>query len=355
MSVWGHLEDRAVTVFSALDRGAVEVPVIGQDQPREGETPVQAAKPAEAIKRRQWIRAGGADFKDCPITVGPAAVGNPVEVPIGELDQPSDRGVAVCQVEAVHRRQDERSGINFEDCPISVGPAFGGSPVEVPIRALNQVPHGSAAVRHVEAMQRGEYFGGRADFEDCPRTPGRAHVVGPALHRRPVEVPIAGLDQPTFGGFPVQAMVKVVIAKAVNCRQGADAAVGGGRISEDRAVPIVEPTRRVVPSKLPSLAWTSPATGISPSTHWLKEQKLYSVVTAPRRVILKRGPAAEGPFALRTGCPIEFSIKALEQRGIFRECAVGVVEAGQRGICADSESARNKHPRNANPCESFSF
>ena len=74
----------------------------------------------------------------------------------------------------------------------------------------------------------------RGDFEDRPI------VVGPAIHRCPVEVPIGGLDQPRPGVATVHATA--LRTKAVQRRQRA--AWGD---FEDRAVLIVGPAIPVVP------------------------------------------------------------------------------------------------------------
>jgi len=70
-------------------------------------------------------------------------------------------------------------------------------PVEVSIGGL-QAYEGLGAVRAVEAVQHGERAA-RRDPEDGP-TATRAGGAGPAQERCSVEVPIAGLDQPSWLG-----------------------------------------------------------------------------------------------------------------------------------------------------------
>src|ERR1039457_7264448 len=59
--------------------------------------------------------------------------------------------------------------------------------------------------------------------------------------------------------------------------------------------PLLIPPPAVVPSRSPLAAWTSPATGSSPSAQFVWEQKLYSVVSVPLGVILKTVPPLLAP------------------------------------------------------------
>ena len=107
------------------------------------------------------------------------------------------------RAKAVKRRQRAAWG-DFEDGAIAVGPAPVRRPVKIPIRGLDQPRPGVGAVRAVEAVQRRQRAAW-GDFEDRPV------VAGPTFVGCPVEVPIGGLDQPRLGVGAVRAV------KAVQC------------------------------------------------------------------------------------------------------------------------------------------
>src|SRR5208337_4604520 len=140
---------------------------------------------------------------------------------------------AVRVVKAVARRQRALSGYFEDGAGVVVGPASGRCPVEVAIGGLNQPPGGVDPIRVVKTVQRRQ-LATWGDFEDRATSGGGA--VGPAIERRPVEVPISGLDQPGVGDGAVRAMV--LGAKAVKSRQRATR-----RNFEDRAIAIPELSR----------------------------------------------------------------------------------------------------------------
>ena len=87
------------------------------------------------------------------------------------------------------------------------GPAILRRPVEVPIGGLNQCPW-SRAVRHFEAVQRRE-CAAWGDFEDRATTGAAVSSSaggGPALRRCAVEVSIRAQEQPRFRVVAIRAI-----------------------------------------------------------------------------------------------------------------------------------------------------
>lgn len=76
--------------------------------------------------------------------------------------------------------------------------ALSRRPIEIPIGGLDQPP-GGASVRALEAVKCGQRAAW-GDLED------RAIVGGPAKTRCPIKIPIDGLDQTRGGAASVRAM-----------------------------------------------------------------------------------------------------------------------------------------------------
>jgi len=221
-------EDRptasAAGTVSATARCSVEVPIGGLDQPCDG---IGAVRVVKAVQRGQ--RACRCDFEDRAtgaigtVLVSPASVRRPVEVPVGGLDQPCVGIGAVDQVKAVQCRQRAR-GRDFEnrptasDCGASSSHVAGVArcSVQGPVGALDQRASGRFTVRAtvlgtkiVKRRQRAAW----GDFEERPAAIIGAAIeagVGSALRSRPVEVPVAGLDQGGSGESAAREWAKIV-------------------------------------------------------------------------------------------------------------------------------------------------
>src|ERR1019366_4862614 len=145
------------------------------------------------------------------ISVGPADVGCPIEVPIGGLHHPGLRVSAVADIEAVQRGQCAPWS-DLEDRALVVSPAPGGCPVEVPIGGLHQPGVRASAVRaaslSTKAVQRGQRAPW-ADFEDRATGVAAAVVAGSAVVGCPIEVSVAGLHQPGARPIAVAAVEAV--------------------------------------------------------------------------------------------------------------------------------------------------
>ena len=102
------------------------------------------------MQRRELSRRGDLEYCATPwgadigagAAADPAKSGCPVEVPVGALNQPRVRLVAVRTItfgaKAVKRSQVARRG-DFEDYALAILPSTDGCPVEVPVKALHQI------------------------------------------------------------------------------------------------------------------------------------------------------------------------------------------------------------------------
>ena len=88
------------------------------------------------------------------------------------------------------KRGQRAAGGDFEDRAGAVGPASGGRPVEVPVAGLDQRGVRVTAVSCPGKLCSSQRAAG-GDFED-----GAIVAIGPAAAGCPVEVPVGGLDQP---------------------------------------------------------------------------------------------------------------------------------------------------------------
>jgi hypothetical protein len=252
---WGDLEDSARVAHSKAAACPVEVPVRGLDQRRAGSAAVPAA---EAVQRGQRTARSDFEHRAAEVDVAPAEAGGSVEIAVGALKQGPERLFPVRAVEGVQHGQCAGWG-DFENRTESW---FGGpaavrrGSVEVPVRSLNQRRRGSVAVRLAKAGQSGHRTGW-SDFEDRPATytitGSQSAGIGPAAGGGSVKISVLTLDQRRRGSRPPvpPSVVRVplrVILKTV--------------------------LFSVVPYKLPSVAWISPATGLAPSVQPTFKQKL---------------------------------------------------------------------------------
>src|ERR1035438_3528210 len=141
-----------VIVSRSANRGrTIELSIGSLHQAAARTSAVSAAcSDTKTIERRQGALSG--DFEDCAVALGPALGSSAIEVTVGCLYQPSDRGFTVGTVrlaaKAIKRRQGALSG-DFEDCAVALGPALGSCAIEVSVGCLNQSYRGVFTVSTV--------------------------------------------------------------------------------------------------------------------------------------------------------------------------------------------------------------
>ena len=189
------LEDRPVVVCSAIRRRSVEIPLGSLYQAREGERTVGANK---AVERRQSDAACVDLEYRADTRCVPARGSRSIQVSVRALDQTSVGEYAVGTGKLVQRRKRRPIGADPEDRAASEFTAAGnapmvGRPVEIPVRALDEVRVGPRAIAPDEAVQRRKRGAIGVELEDRPP------VARASLLRRSIELPVRALDQARRG------------------------------------------------------------------------------------------------------------------------------------------------------------
>ena len=205
-------EDDATVVWTPRPCGSVETPVAALNESGRG---IRAVAAGEVVQRRQ--RADRVDPEDRPVPVRPTQRRRPVEVAVASIDE-AGRGISTVGAgEAVKRRQHAgcvdpedgaRLGAGDGSIPRLGHVKAGRRPVEAPVAALDEPCDGIPAVASGECVKRRQRAGG-VHPEDSPA------VARPETRSRPVEAAIAALDQPGHW----QRTVYFVSSEGVNRRQ----------------------------------------------------------------------------------------------------------------------------------------
>jgi len=159
---------------------------------------------AETVERCQL--ATRRDFEDRPIAVGTANLRCPVEVPVGGLYEPF--GVTtVPPIEAVQRREPATWGDLEDRSSKAVAPPRLVVPYRFPLVAWTSIAHGFAPsplwepkLYSVVRVPLGVIL------NSVPQAADEDTVLGSAIVRCSVEVPIGGLDEPRVGVCAVAAL-----------------------------------------------------------------------------------------------------------------------------------------------------
>ena len=192
-----HFEPARSQAFIQIPRG-LKISIVGFNQRGSRVRSIRAIRlAAEAVKGRQ--SAQRSDVKDRTVTGSAAVQRRPIKISVQTLHQGAVRELAVSAIgfaaEAIHRRQCS-TRIDFENGAVILGSAIQRRPVKIPIGTLHKGAVGAHAIAAIglitEAVQCGERAV-RSNFEH--RSLVVHYLPRSPTECRAVEIAVGALNQ----------------------------------------------------------------------------------------------------------------------------------------------------------------